>query len=172
MTNFFEPTLLAFFAAAFLAACSDSGQEPQSAMPGEVHVYVAKKIITMEPAMPEAKVVAIRDGRILGVGRTLKDLEPWFLGQPHVIDRGFSDKILMPGLIDPHLHPIMGAVLLPTEFITPEDWDLPGGYVTGLRTQELTARGLPKRWLTTRAQWTNSSSHGLSPALARGSHPR
>ncbi len=126
----------ALFAFAILAACSDAGQDPQSATPGQVHVYVAKKIITMEPAMPEAKVVAIRDGRILGVGRTLKDVEPWFRGQPHVIDRGFAGKILMPGFIDPHLHPIMGAVLLPTEFITPEDWDLPGGHVTGLRTQE------------------------------------
>lgn len=126
------------FAVVVLAACNDAAvrETPQSAAPGEVHVYVAKKIITMEPAMPEAKVVAIRDGHILGVGRTLDDLEPWTRGQPHVIDYGFADKVLMPGLIDPHLHPIMGAVLLPTEFITPEDWNLPGNYVTGVRTPE------------------------------------
>lgn len=126
------------FAVVILAACKDVAvhETPQSAAPGEVHVYVAKKIITMEPAMPEAKVVAVKDGLILGVGRTLEDIAPWIAGQPHVIDRGFADKVLMPGLIDPHLHPIMGAVLLPTEFITPEDWDLPGQHVTGVRTPE------------------------------------
>ena len=31
----------------------------------------------------------------------------------------------MPGLIDPHLHPVMAAVLLPMQFITAMEWPLP-----------------------------------------------
>ena len=34
----------------------------------ELVVYTAKKIITMEPAMPEASAVAVADGRIVAVG--------------------------------------------------------------------------------------------------------
>ncbi|MGB0908461.1 MAG: amidohydrolase, partial [Maricaulaceae bacterium] len=33
-------------------------------------------------------------------------------------------------------HPIMAAVLLPMEFITPEDWELPRGMYEGVRTPE------------------------------------
>ena len=32
----------------------------------------------------------------------------------------------MPGLIDQHLHPILGALTLATEVIATEDWVLPG----------------------------------------------
>ncbi|MFT5158988.1 MAG: putative amidohydrolase YtcJ, partial [Paracoccaceae bacterium] len=45
----------------------------------EVHVttiYRAKKIITMNPTNPTATHVAVREGKILGVG-ALSDLEPW-----------------------------------------------------------------------------------------------
>jgi predicted amidohydrolase YtcJ len=101
-----------------------------------VTVWVADEIVTMEPAFPEAKAVAVRDGRILGVGRSVDDLAAWLEGTAHRVDRRFEEKVLMPGFIDPHLHPMMAAVLLPTHFITPEDWQLPRGKRPGVRTPE------------------------------------
>ncbi len=38
----------------------------------------------------------------------------------------FNSKIVLPGLIDQHLHPILGALTLATEVIATEDWVLPG----------------------------------------------
>lgn len=77
-----------------------------------ITVYTAKKIITMDPGWPEGMAVAVRDGRILSVGRTLDDLKPWLETQDAVtMDDTFKDKILVPGLIEAHGHPLMGGML-------------------------------------------------------------
>ena len=81
-----------------------------------ITVYVAKKIITMDPAWPEATAVAIRDGKILSVG-SLDDLKPWLDNYPHTIDKTFATKILMPGFIEPHAHPLIGGNRYVTAFI-------------------------------------------------------
>ena len=86
--------------------------------------------------MPEARYIAVEDGRILGVGNSLAQLDAWLVNQNYRIDSQFSEKVLLPGLIDPHLHPLMAAVLLPTAFITPEDWTLPSGEFLGVTTPE------------------------------------
>lgn len=63
-------------------------------------VYVAKKIITMNPMQPEATHVAVRDGRILAVG-DLARMQAW--GE-FTLNTQFADKVLMPGLIEGHCH--------------------------------------------------------------------
>lgn len=88
-----------------------------------VTVFTAKKIITMDRARPEATAVAVQNGLILGVG-SLEDLQPWLKGKSFTVNNQFKDKILMPGFIDPHLHPVMAALLLSTIWITPEAWNL------------------------------------------------
>ena len=50
-------------------------------------IYSARKIITMNPMQPEATHVAVRDGRILGVG-DLATLAQW---GPHTLDTRFAD---------------------------------------------------------------------------------
>lgn len=91
-----------------------------------IRVYTAKRIHTMNPSFPEATAVAVRDGQIIEAG-TLETMRPWLDAHPHEIDRQFDDHILMPGFIDPHLHPFLGALLLQTNFITAMRWSLPGG---------------------------------------------
>lgn len=68
-------------------------------------IYSAKKIITMGRNRPTASHVAVRDGRILGVG-TLEELSGW--GEA-VLDERFADKVLMPGLIEGHAHTMEGS---------------------------------------------------------------
>ena len=97
-----------------------------------ITVYTARRIHTMNPSMPRADAVAVRDGRIVEAG-TLETLSPWLDAHPHVVDRTFERHVLMPGFIDPHLHPPMAAVLLPLHFITAMEWRLPWGTVPPTR---------------------------------------
>ncbi|MEW9582368.1 amidohydrolase [Paraburkholderia sp. DGU8] len=71
-----------------------------------VTVFVARKILTMNPAQPQATHVAVRDGRILSVG-SLEDVSQW--GSAEIIDT-FRDKVLMPGLVEGHCHLMEGAM--------------------------------------------------------------
>ncbi|MGI9597010.1 MAG: amidohydrolase, partial [Acidimicrobiales bacterium] len=69
-------------------------------------IYPARRIITMNPANPEGSAVAVRSGRVLGVG-TVEELARW--GE-HTVDERFADKVLMPGFVEAHCHAGTGAV--------------------------------------------------------------
>ena len=69
-------------------------------------IYAARKIITMNPARPEVRHVAVRDGRILGAG-SLEELSRW---GPHMLDDRFANKVLMPGLVEGHCHTMEGTL--------------------------------------------------------------
>ncbi|WP_250517454.1 amidohydrolase [Caballeronia sp. INDeC2] len=71
-----------------------------------VKVLVARKILTMNPRQPIATHVVIRGGKILSVG-TLDDVRQWTDAAP---DTTFSDKVLMPGLVEGHSHLMEGAM--------------------------------------------------------------
>ena len=101
----------------------------------ELVVYTAKKIITMEPALPQATAVAVADGRIVSVG-TLESLKPWLDASEFTIDRSLEGKVLIPGFIDPHVHPALPAVLTQFPFLAPDDWVLPTGEFPGATTPE------------------------------------
>lgn len=63
-------------------------------------VYLARRIITMNPMQPDATHVAVRDGRILAVG-DLERMQGW---GPFELDERFADKVIMPGLVEGHCH--------------------------------------------------------------------
>lgn len=71
--------------------------------PAHLHVFTAAKVRTMDIGRPEANAVAVADGRIVSVG-TLSSMQPWLKRIPHTIDDSFSNRVLMPGFIDPHTH--------------------------------------------------------------------
>ncbi len=91
-------------------------------------IFLAKKIITMDDSLPNASAVAVSKGRIIAVG-TLDSMTPWCEGREVHIDKRFEQKVLLPGLIDNHVHPWLGALLLPTMIIAPESWTMPDGKV-------------------------------------------
>ncbi|MCB1645630.1 MAG: amidohydrolase [Pseudomonadales bacterium] len=98
-----------------------------------IDVFVARKILTMNPSWPEATAVAVRDGRILGVG-SVESLQSWLQHDQWQLREEFRDQVLMPGFIDPHLHPVMAAVLLPMQFIAAMPWQFPWGNVPATTT--------------------------------------
>lgn len=73
---------------------------------GSTVIYEARRIITMNPANPEGTAVAVRDGRVLGVG-SVEELSGW--GE-HSIDRRFADKVLLPGFVESHCHAMSGGM--------------------------------------------------------------
>ena len=98
-------------------------------------LFPAKKVITMNPSQPEAEAVLVEGDRIVEVG-AIKNMRPWLDARPHQVNDSFSDHVICPGFIDPHLHPSMAAVLLPMEFITAMRWKMPWGTVEPTTTEE------------------------------------
>lgn len=95
------------------------------APPAAVTIYTAKKILTMEPGNPEATAVAVAGKRILAVG-SLEEVKAALGDVKFTVNDTFQAKVVLPGLIDQHLHPFLGALTLATEVIATEDWLLPG----------------------------------------------
>jgi len=91
----------------------------------DITVFIAAAVRTMDESQPTGDAVAVRDGRIVEVG-TLESLRPWLERHDHAIDDRFADRVLLPGFIDPHVHPTMMALLMATDWLTPEAWELPG----------------------------------------------
>ena len=98
-------------AAVFTPAVVAQGQ------PDAITVFIAKKIITMDPGWPSATAVAVRGGKILSVG-SIEELQPWLKSAPYKIDRTFADKILLPGLIEAHGHPVLGGTEMTLPLLT------------------------------------------------------
>ncbi|QWD91923.1 amidohydrolase family protein [Polynucleobacter sp. MWH-Braz-FAM2G] len=80
----------------------------------------------MDPAIPNATAVAVADGRILSVG-SLEDLKPWTDKYPTQINRQFSDKVIYPGFVEPHAHPLLGGILFNKPLLTPSPMPNPWG---------------------------------------------
>ena len=107
--NFSKWILLALFLLNISLCYADTNQP--------ITVYTAKKIVTMDPSWPEATAVAVRDGKILSVG-TMDDLKPWTSRYPYNIDNTFADKIILPGFIEPHAHPLIGGTAMSRPLLT------------------------------------------------------
>jgi len=144
-------TLLLFTAFLALTAIGAGATAPETTDAEELVVYVARKIVTMEPGQPEATAVAVRAGRIIDVG-SLERFTPWLGDQPHRVDRRFARQVLMPGFIDPHVHPFLAGKLLTFDVAAPEDWNLPSGRVEAVTSRE----AMLERLRALSAQWPHT----------------
>ena len=99
-----RPIIILAILCLFLSPTSWSAAAPDTPeLIDNLVIYTAKKIITMEPALPEATAVAVAKGKIVAVG-SLKSLSSWTNQTNSRIDRRFEGKVIMPGFIDPHVH--------------------------------------------------------------------
>jgi glycerol-3-phosphate O-acyltransferase len=91
--------------------------------------------VTLDPGTPTAQAVAVMDGKILGAG-TLDEVRGWITNQGFEIDRRFQDAVIVPGFIEPHMHPQFAGVLWQGAYIGRLDRISPDGVrVTGLATK-------------------------------------
>lgn len=105
----------------------------------DITVYVARKIITMDPGRPDATAVAVMDGRVLSVG-SLKSMRPWLERHPHTIDETFAGKVIMPGFIDPHTHLGISGAYLSVNYLGPIESPGPNGMNAALTDRQAVVR--------------------------------
>lgn len=89
-----------------------------------ITIFVARSVHTIDDRSTVGSAVAVRDGRVMSVG-SLEQVVDACGVEPYVVDRTLADHVVLPGLIDQHLHPLLGATTLATEVIATEDWVLP-----------------------------------------------
>ena len=120
-------------------------------------IFPARKVITMDPSLAEATAVAVSGDRIVAVG-DLASMAPWREGREVRVDERLAGKVLVPGLIDNHVHPWLGALLLPTAIIAPEDWRMADGTVAAAANDR-------EAWWA-RLRQAVASHHGTGELLA------
>lgn len=143
----------ALTAALIITACSVSNPEPDN-----TRIYPAKGIVTVDASNPYAEAVAVSDGKIVGVG-TLANLAEQF---PRAVQDGqYENSILIPGLIDPHVHMTLGSMMYGLDWVPPWDMPHPDGLVEGTNT---------KRALLEKIQSFESQKTDDSPLILFGYH--
>jgi predicted amidohydrolase YtcJ len=115
------------------SSLSDVGRMMNVSNP--VTIYVARDIVTLDSSRPGAEAVAVVNGRILACG-SLEELKTLVGGQPFVIDTTFEDKVVVPGFIAQHDHPLLGALTMSSEILSIEDWVLPSGTVSAVKDKQ------------------------------------
>lgn len=101
---------------------------------GPATVYVAREFLTMDPAKPRAKAVAVRDGRFVAVG-SLADVKK-AAGAGAKTDETFADKVVIAGFVEQHVHPVLAALTMNTKVISIEDWDAIDGFSPAVRDEK------------------------------------
>jgi predicted amidohydrolase YtcJ len=97
-------------------------------------VYPAKKIITMNPAQPEANAVAVKDGKILDVGMFSQIVSEL---TDYVVDQRFEKDIIVPGFIEAHMHPQIAGFLWQYIYVGYYDrYDPDGNLIVGCKTKK------------------------------------
>ncbi len=101
-----------------------------SPMSGAQTIYYGGDIITMEGSKPTyVEAVVERNGKIVYVGAKSGAVSH-FAGK--TVEMNLDGKTLLPGLIEPHVHPSIAAILLSGDIVAPYDWDVPAGLKKGV----------------------------------------
>ncbi len=88
-------------------------------------VYTAKEIITLDPQSSIQQAMAVTDDRVVAVG-SLAEVKTALGSTPYTLDKQFSNKTLVPGLINQHEHPALAALTMSTHILSIEDWEIGG----------------------------------------------
>ena len=132
-----------FFPLAFLLASSSVADPTALTVEASVmpttriiadSIYYGGDILTMASgAAHYAQAVAVLNGKILFVGKK----EQALLHQSdETVMVDLEGTTMMPGFIEPHLHPSIAAIMLPNEIIAPYDWVLPDETKRGVQGHE------------------------------------
>ena len=102
-----------------------------------ITIFRARRIVTMNPSRPFGTHVAVREGRILGIGPA-GDMASFGAA---TTDERFADKVLLPGFVEGHAH-VMEGTLWQRTYVGAHDRRRPDGVlVRGLSTiDEVVAR--------------------------------
>ena len=131
-----------------------------------ITVYTARRVRTMDPGRPIAQAVAVMDGKVLSTG-TLESMQPWLTRHEHVIDRTLQDKVILPGLIDPHTHFSISAGYLALEKPSVAEPVKRYGAVAPSLYQAVVNRCVEPGTVCMDQMMANDSGHGKSSVVKR-----
>ena len=108
-------------------------QNNESPQEFNLSIYYGGDIITMNGNELEYAEAVVQSGeKIIFVGKKADAIKKY--GTTKTID--LQGKTLMPGFIEPHLHPTIAAIMLQNEIIAPYDWKIPSGIKKGVSGHE------------------------------------
>src|SRR5262245_16213641 len=99
-------------ATAALLALAMTGLSPSAHAQDADTVLLNGKIVTLDAAAPLADALAVRDGKIIAIGRSA-DVRALAGSGTRVVD--LAGRTVVPGLIDSHMHAIRAALFYATE---------------------------------------------------------
>jgi predicted amidohydrolase YtcJ len=106
------------------------------------------KIVTLAAAAPAAEALAVRDGKIIAVGRSA-DIRALAGAKTRVID--LQGRTVIPGLIDSHMHAIRAALFYATEVNWIGTTSIPAAME---RIKAAAQRAKPSQWIIVAGGWT------------------
>lgn len=95
---------------------------------GQVTVFRAASVVTLDSAMPVATAVAVQDGRVLHTGEFGEVLEDLAHLAP-VVDDSFGDRVIIPGFVEGHTHILEEGAISRFPWIGSYDRRMPAGGV-------------------------------------------
>lgn len=107
-------------------------------------LYSAKNIITVDNTFSQVKAVAVKGDEVVGTG-SLTSLQKQFPSA--TLNQQFADKIIIPGLIDPHIHLLLGAMLYAKPLAAPWRTSSLNGMVDGYPNRESFLQRVADLWL-------------------------
>ncbi len=145
-------TVLLLVASMLLAVAAGCRRNTGNAR--SVRIWTARSIVTMDPDLPRATAVATSGGRIVLVGQA-DQVREQLRSARTILDERFADKVLLPGFVEPHLHPTLAAAILPLEIVSAVQWTTPHGRTKAVRSRndflarlrELDRQYPPGKWL-------------------------
>jgi predicted amidohydrolase YtcJ len=111
-------------------------------------VLLNGKIVTLDAAFPTAEALAVRDGKIIAVGRSA-DIRALAGAGTRVID--LAGRTVIPGLIDSHMHAIRAALFYATEVNWIGTTSIPEAMA---RIKAAAQRAKPGQWVIVAGGWT------------------
>ena len=111
-----------FILMVLISGCSDV----TSISSDDITILKAKELITLESTAGNA--IAIRGQKIIAIGEhkaLTKSLKVEFPDARIIEDSQFEHNVMVPGFINQHDHPWLGALTLSSNVISFEEWNLP-----------------------------------------------
>jgi len=116
-----------------IISCNNKKTEPILDKHFDQTLYFGGDIITMEGDKPDyAEAVVQQGGKIVFVG-TKNEAKKKYANATLF---NLEGQTMFPGFIEPHLHPMIAAVILSGDIVAPYDWKVPEGVKKGVQNHE------------------------------------
>jgi predicted amidohydrolase YtcJ len=135
-------------AIALLLALAAAGFSPSARAQDADTVLLNGKVVTLDSAAPLAEALAVRDGRIIAVGRST-EIRALSGNGTRVVE--LAGRTVIPGLIDSHMHAIRAALFYATEVNWIGTRSIPEAMA---RIKAAAQRAKPGQWIIVAGGWT------------------